>query len=578
MIHLLASLGLGLSAPAHAKGPGDAIGICGYHAALFSASDYADDRVGDLDTPNTDIERIAEVLRDKYGFEAKTYPDATRSQILDTLDQLGSSLRDCDALIVYYAGHGELDQEMGEGFWLPVDAKRDSKSDWVANGAIKQRLKAMKAKHVLLISDSCFSGSLFRALDVLPQEPVSGDVRRASTIARDRSRWVLSSGGEELVADQYRNSGMSVFAYFLRQQLTNATGQFVLVDDWFPSLRVGVMDNANQRPHSGRMTGAGHEGGLFVFANQQWDGKAAPAPRPAPEVMAAAQVVPTRPEPAKGYADFLVKVPGGTFRMGSPGGEPHRGADEGPVHQVTVKPLLVMKSEVSQDLYQEVMGSNPAKGQQSIPGKTLPAAMRSCAAFKGTATDVTLVDERYPAVCVSWLDAVKFANAMSRREKLTPAYEIAGSDVKWSRSANGYRLLTEAEWEWAARGGNAAALFAGASDFKALCKYANTYNGDEGRQCSDIHPGLSEVGAYAANGFGLVDMTGNASEWVWDRYGKYRSGSAVDPAGPSTGNYRVTRGGAWLSPAKNARIAKRNPLPPGTRLTGVGFRLARSAE
>jgi len=232
----------------------------------------------------------------------------------------------------------------------------------------------------------------------------------------------------------------------------------------------------------------------------------------------------------------FVLVEGGTFMMGSTKGD----SDEKPVRRVTVRDFLISKYEVTQALYERVMGSNPSR-------------------FKG--------DANRPVENVTWYDAVNFCNALSRLEGLTPAYTISGNSVTWIESANGYRLPTEAEWEYAARGGNQSRGFkySGSDDPGEVA----WYDGNSGNK-------TQPVGRKKPNELGLYDMSGNVWEWCWDWYGDYGSASSTDPKGPSSGQYRVLRGGSWYDYARNLRTANRYGNIPGRRHYLSGFRFSRT--
>jgi formylglycine-generating enzyme required for sulfatase activity len=234
----------------------------------------------------------------------------------------------------------------------------------------------------------------------------------------------------------------------------------------------------------------------------------------------------------------MVRINGGTFMMASPTNEAGSLADE-VQHQVTVSSFYMGKYEVTQKEYQEVMGTNPSN-------------------FKG---------DNLPVENVSWYDAVDYCNRLSQKEGLTPAYTIDGENVTWNSNANGYRLPTEAEWEYACHAGTTTAYNTGA----AISDNTGWYSGNSD---STTHP----VGQKPANPWGLYDMHGNVSEWCWDRYGgAYSSNAQIDPRGASSGPHRVRRGGGWnQGVAQFLRSAYRNYTTPSYRNNSIGFRLVRN--
>ncbi len=222
--------------------------------------------------------------------------------------------------------------------------------------------------------------------------------------------------------------------------------------------------------------------------------------------------------------EFVLVEPG-TFEMGSPADEPGRSADEGPVHAVTLsQPFYLGKYEVTQEQWQAVMGRNPSGFSNC--GRTCPVEQ------------------------VSWNAVEGFIEELNRRE---------GVEV--------YRLPTEAEWEYAARGGTQTAYHFG-NAANRLGQYGWYADNSGGRS----HP----VGQKRPNTFGLYDMHGNVWEWVADWSGAYPRGAVTDPRGPSSGAARVIRGGSWYSYARLCRAANRNWNAPGSRHGSLGFRLART--
>jgi formylglycine-generating enzyme required for sulfatase activity len=242
----------------------------------------------------------------------------------------------------------------------------------------------------------------------------------------------------------------------------------------------------------------------------------------------------------------FVRVEGGTFQMGSSSGGYD---DERPVHTVTVKSFSIGKYEVTQREWSEVMRTT-VRQQLAMEWGFMRGE-----------------GDNYPMYNVNWYEAVEYCNRRSLKEGLTPAYRGSGDSITCDWNANGYRLPTEAEWEFAAKGGTKDYLtteYSGSNSVDAVAWYrGNSENG--------IRP----VGTKAANSLGLHDMSGNVSEWCWDWKGSYSSGSQTDPRGAAAGDRRVARGGSCIDDASYARSAYRSSITPSDRRDDVGFRLVR---
>lgn len=256
--------------------------------------------------------------------------------------------------------------------------------------------------------------------------------------------------------------------------------------------------------------------------------------------------------------DGFILLPGGSFFMGSPATERQRGNDE-TRHQVTISPLYVDSCEVAQADYEAIMGENPS-------------------ANKGA---------RLPVENVTWLDAVRYCNALSNHRGLEPVYNIDGEAVRWNRRANGYRLLTEAEWEYAARAGSDTVFNVGnqvhsdSVNFEATYPYLIEENYMT-RRDPTVRPSHNRgetmpVDALPANAFGLHHTHGNVSEWVFDYYGPYAPDQTSDPAGPVSGALRVNRGGGYNDFGKHLRSAYRSATNPADADPNLGFRICRNA-
>ena len=230
-----------------------------YHALVIGNNEYRD--FPTLKTAVNDAKAVASLLDSAYGFKVQLMLDATREDIVSALDQYRRILSPKDNLLVYYAGHGYLDYGSGRGYWLPVDAATDTQVRWVSNATITDTLKATDAKHIMLVVDSCYSGTLTRGVTVTLHSPEY--LRR---MVAKRARVVLTSGGLEPVVDSGDN-GHSVFANAFLKALRENNG---LMDgtELFVKVRRPVMLGAPQTPAYADVRFAGHDGGDFLFVRR----------------------------------------------------------------------------------------------------------------------------------------------------------------------------------------------------------------------------------------------------------------------------------------------------------------------
>ena len=248
----------------------------------------------------------------------------------------------------------------------------------------------------------------------------------------------------------------------------------------------------------------------------------------------------------------MIFVSGGTFIMGSD--RSYANLSEKPIHPVTVSSFYICRHEVTQQEYLQTMGYNQSYDQ--APDK--------------------------PVETVSWYNAMRYCNKLSILEGLTPVYTLAGygsNPLNWPGNgplmdnivsmdidAEGYRLPTEAEWEYAARGGQYTHgyEYSGSSDLASVSWYASNWGYS--------HP----VMTLNPNELGIYDMSGNVWEWCWDWFDAYNSDPVTDPAGPSTGDFRVMRGGSWWSEWRQNTVSYRSTAVPLYYNIHLGFRVARS--
>ena len=231
-----------------------------YYALVIGIQDYK--FLPKLQTAKKDAAVVAQVLENKYDFKVKRLFDSTRRQILLALSDYRKRLTVKDNLLIYYAGHGWLDEEADTGYWLPVNAAPDNDVDWVSLNTITASIRAIQSKHVMIVADSCYSGKLTRSIHI----------RRKSAnyferMVKKRTRVVLTSGGLEPVLDSGGSDGHSVFASAFLNALQSNRG---IIDGTmlFTQIRRPVMLRASQTPEYSDIRKAGHEGGDFIFVRR----------------------------------------------------------------------------------------------------------------------------------------------------------------------------------------------------------------------------------------------------------------------------------------------------------------------
>ena len=231
-----------------------------YYALVIGNNKYRS--IEKLRTAVNDATAVAGLLESKYGFNVTKLINATRADILTALSDLRGTLTERDNLLIFYAGHGWLDQDADEGYWLPVDATKGNPVNWVSNASISSALKAMQSKHVLVVADSCYSGKLSRGIRIQAKTP--GRLRR---VLERRSRSVMASGGLEPVEDG--GGKHSVFAKTFMEVLEQNNG-IIDATELFSKIKRPVMLNADQTPVYADIRKAGHEtGGDFLFVRRQ---------------------------------------------------------------------------------------------------------------------------------------------------------------------------------------------------------------------------------------------------------------------------------------------------------------------
>jgi uncharacterized caspase-like protein len=245
-------------------------GAGGYHALVIGNNDYKS--LPKLKTAEADAREVASLLKEFYGFETRLLLNATRQQTVSALYSYRQALGPEAKLLVYYAGHGINDREADKSYWLPVDAARDDDSNWISADDITTRLRAIPARHVLVISDSCYSGTLTRGIgEALP--PPNAREHFLQRMMAGRARTLMASGGNEPVADS-GGGRHSVFASALLRGLREMDkDKFTAAELFRHYVQEPVAGRAQQTPEYNPLRNSGHESGDFVFVRVKTDGK-----------------------------------------------------------------------------------------------------------------------------------------------------------------------------------------------------------------------------------------------------------------------------------------------------------------
>jgi WD40 repeat protein len=239
-----------------------------YHALLIAVQEYDHPSVNRLDYPVGDALQVERELTSRYTFEPQnvtTLKNPDRRTILDTLDQMTEKLKPEDNLLIFYAGHGQWDAQRKQGYWLPRDAMRERRADWISNSDLRDAIRGIKAKHILLISDACFAGGTFQA-----REAFGAASSAVAELDNLPSRTAMTSGVLTTVPDR------SVFVEYLLKRLKENTEERLPGQELFGRLRLSVINNSpvqkdgsRPTPSYGTIYEVGDEGGDFIFVRRR---------------------------------------------------------------------------------------------------------------------------------------------------------------------------------------------------------------------------------------------------------------------------------------------------------------------
>jgi len=293
--------------------------------------------------------------------------------------------------------------------------------------------------------------------------------------------------------------------------------------------------------------------------------------------------------------DNMILISGGSYKMGDFTGNSF--ANERPVHDVFLDAFYMSKYQLTVGEFRDFVEESGyvTDCEKKKEGKVFLVENGRQKFYVDSLASWQYVgyvpNDNQPVTFVSWIDAVTYCNWRSKKENLTCCYQIIGDSVFWDKSAKGYRLLTEAEWEFVARSGGKNYKFAWGNDSipmingqkaanikcetfkKANWTYVNLKPVWKGYESGHIY--TSPVGSFAPNELGIYDICGNVYEWCWDWYGDYRENPVQNPDGPATGKARVCRNVGYACPIEQIGTTHRGSAEPNRFFDNVGFRIGR---
>ncbi len=602
-----------------------------YRALVIGINDYMDKRIPDLKTAVNDAREFSQILKSDYGFKDVTLlldKQANESNIVKGLRNLATRSRENDSVLIYYAGHGELDQVTGSGYWIPHDSKGGDPSSYLDNAVIQNYIKAIPARHILLVADSCFSGSLFGEARSLP--PTIDD-KFYATLFKEKSRWGMTSGNLTPVSDN-GSEGHSIFAYHLIKTLKENTKPFITPREIYHHIGPVVRNNSEQMPITKPIRNTGDAGGEFVFikrrgvkltslSNNKNSSQDLPPPLPIP--------VPPTPKLKLGHLQINVNVMGANIFINNelkgkagPGKPLNLKNLESEILSILVKAdgfesvkktiriqankwtqlaieLLPVQTAHIPPVLDLPKNSSSIKDMVKIPSGTYMAGIDPMKTYKKClqympACNFGFFSDEGP---IHKVDLDEFY--IDRYEVTQKQYrEVMGSNpsqfkrpnnpvemVTWFEASKyceklGKRLPTGAEFEKAAKGGR-----------DTLFPWGDEMQDQKGNFCDqkcsmawknmafdDGYTFTAPVGSYPPNGYGLYDMAGNVFEWVQDWYQAdyYKTVPSSNPKGPREGTTKSFRGGSWFSDPSDLRTSSRHFAEASMRLNNGGFRCVKS--
>lgn len=535
--------------------------------------------LGRLANPGNDATDMAAVLK-KLGFEVELLLDASSATMDEALVRFGQALATDQAAVgfFYFAGHGI--QSGSVNYLIPVGVDIGSESllkhKALALPAVLDTMGEAKNTLNIIVLDACrnnpfgWSRSGTRGLSVVGTQPAGSIIAYAtgaggvSIDGSGRNGIFTAALLERLalpdtdIAEVFRLTGKEVAARTGGAQVPAVYSQFF--DTW----RLVETSAPLPGPGSGPGVGGLVPSAPVIFERASGTGFRSSSGTEAGQGKSPLPVSPLASTPVQRSLLAMVSVDGGLFDMGSVSGDP----DESPRHLVGVSSFIMSAHPVSVDEFSEVVRTSGLVTTAERLGYGHIVRDSGSERVKGLNWKKPghAQSGQSPVTMVSWLDALAFCNALSIREGLAPVYRIEKDAVVIDMSGSGYRLPTEAEWEFAASGGlrSRGNVYAGSSSPAEVAWYKGN---------SSSAPMVR--GVKYPNELGLYEMSGSVWEWCQDWYGPYDSARRMDPVGVAEGSFRVIRGGSWKSGADSCTITNRGGGDPLSRNDIIGFRVVR---
>ncbi|MCB0567873.1 MAG: SUMF1/EgtB/PvdO family nonheme iron enzyme [Phaeodactylibacter sp.] len=552
-------------------------------ALLFAVNDYRE--MTDLKNPIQNARDIAAELERRYGFVAEVVPNPSFEKIETKIQEYQRAYRSGKypsdgQLFIFFSGHGVMGGN--NGYFMPADADPERPYATAMDyNYWRSEINAIDCQHILVAVDACHSIAFDPNWEKKPDRKFArpGEQHADQTLLNHeqyRARLFFTS---DAIGDQ--TPDRSTFARQLLEGLRTyqAAVGYLTSSELFANFLLKAVPT----PGGGDF-GSDEPGSCFLFFQKGngtdpeeerfWqlamemntkeaygfylqrypDGKYAADAENRRKPLGDSSTPPVAPARPP---DNMVFIQGGSFEMGDTFGG--GSDDEKPIHTVTVSDFYLSIHETTFDEYDAFCD---ATGREKPDDKGWGRGRR-------------------PVIYVSWNDAVEYCNWRSRQEQLQEVYTISGKNVTANWNANGYRLPTEAEWEFAARQRDQKVRF-GNGENTADPKNINFDGSANYKKAGVYRKETVPVGSLSRpNSLGLHDISGNVWEWCWDWYdsGYYEiSNNSRDPKGPDSGSGRVLRGGSWYSFPTLVRVAVRFNNTPGSRVSDIGFRLARPVE